>query len=62
VIYPLVGNWIGNEKINLSSGVRQGDPISDLLFNLSMEPLLRFLDNEGIQSLSYADDLGIILI
>ena len=62
MIYPLVGNWIGNEKINLSSGFRQGDPISDLLFNLSIEPLLRFLDNEGIQSLSYADDLGIILI
>jgi len=62
VIYPLVGNWIGNEKINLSSGFRQGDPISDLLFNLSIEPLFRFLYNKGIQSLSYVYDLRIILI
>uniref|UniRef100_A0A3B3Y5C6 C2H2-type domain-containing protein n=1 Tax=Poecilia mexicana TaxID=48701 RepID=A0A3B3Y5C6_9TELE len=42
----LTGNGV-SDKITLRVGVKQGDPLSPLLFNLALDPLLSFLDRKG---------------
>src|SRR5690606_3270971 len=62
------GEWIG--EVEIQRGVRQGDIISPIIFNLCLKPLLDKLD-EGLRGISadvhkithtaFADDLTTIL-
>ena len=44
----------------IQRGVRQGDPISGLLFNFAIEPILRSLRNPMTKVLAFADDILIL--
>lgn len=54
------------EKFYINTGLRQGDALSTLLFNLVLEDIIRKLDTRGnistklTQMCAYADDLVII--
>jgi len=61
VALPIIGVAQMNFKINLNAGVRQGDPLSGLLFNLCIEPLIRAVSAFNSLSLAYADDLAFVI-
>jgi exonuclease III len=72
VAYPIIDGSIDkSDQIKINNGVRQGDPISGLLFVLAVEPLLEMIrrnatkveltDGIGKTTLGYADDLIFIL-
>ncbi|CAM2114007.1 unnamed protein product [Caretta caretta] len=64
--------WVGDkstESILIRSGIKQGDPLSPILFNIAMDPLFTKLETEGsgfyvqgnsITSLAFADDMAIL--
>lgn len=59
----------GGFKIELRRGVKQGDPLSSMLFNMVLDPLLERLQDQGgglqvgnysISVLAFADDLVLL--
>ncbi|XP_021941894.1 uncharacterized protein LOC110840902 [Zootermopsis nevadensis] len=55
--------------VDIGAGVKQGCPLSPIIFNLAFEPILRALSNlntgyqlhqEAVHSLAYADDLALV--
>uniref|UniRef100_A0A3Q2YQL5 Reverse transcriptase domain-containing protein n=1 Tax=Hippocampus comes TaxID=109280 RepID=A0A3Q2YQL5_HIPCM len=60
---------IVSDTIQILMGVKQGDPMSPLLFNLSMDPLIQYLEDSTdglelkgrrISTLAFADDLVLV--
>eukprot|EP01087_Luapelamoeba_hula_P001409 TRINITY_DN1112_c0_g1_i1.p1 TRINITY_DN1112_c0_g1~~TRINITY_DN1112_c0_g1_i1.p1 ORF type:complete len:989 (-),score=13.20 TRINITY_DN1112_c0_g1_i1:36-3002(-) len=47
--------------VDVMSGVRQGDPLAPLLFNLTLEPLLAALEEAGILTQAFADDTAVVV-
>lgn len=51
-----------SDPVAIHAGVKQGCPLSGLLFNLAVDPLLRNLRSEcGTNILAYADDINLIV-
>ena len=50
-----------SSRLLISAGVRQGDPLSPLLFNFALEPLLLALEARGIKTQAHADDTALSL-
>jgi hypothetical protein len=56
----------GQKSFNINTGLRKGDALSTMLFNLALEGVVRKLDTRGnistklAQLYAYADDLVII--
>ena len=49
------GKWF-----NVGCGVRQGSSLSPLLFIIYMDRVVKDIAAEGVETLSYADDVGLV--
>ena len=55
----IIANGMLSARLKVSSGVRQGDPLSPLLFNFAIEPLLLSLAKKNIKVQGHADDTAL---
>jgi hypothetical protein len=55
----VVANGSLSRHLLVTSGVRQGDPLSPLLFNFAIEPLLLALEKAGAKVQGHADDTAL---
>eukprot|EP00971_Amphidinium_carterae_P080851 1599373-Amphidinium_carterae.1 len=58
--WRLAGQWVSQESLKLEVGLSQGCPLSVVLYNLFMLPLVTELASRGVLVVDYADDLTII--
>jgi hypothetical protein len=58
----ILTNTEPTNDINIESGIKQGCPISRLLFNIAIDPIIMKIQGQGTQHkiLAYADDLVLI--
>ena len=49
-----------SQTFHTCSGVRQGDPLAPIFFILSIELLLKLLEDHGVENQSHCDDLAIV--
>ena len=64
--FRVIGNNFKTEEIQSKRGLKQGDPMSPILYNLTIDPLLRKLNEniigikgygqEDLKTLAFADD------
>lgn len=59
-VAPVVGS-VTREWIPIKRGVKQGCPLSPLLFIVALDPLLRELEKAGHDCYAYADDMAVYL-
>ncbi|NXD14035.1 POLR protein, partial [Nothocercus nigrocapillus] len=73
-LYPNCGTTVEvggqrSDRIKILGGVKQGDPLSPILFSLALDPLLCGLESKGagykygeqlVTSLAFADDLALL--
>jgi exonuclease III len=55
----VVANGKLSRKLKVTSGVRQGDPLSPILFNFAIEPLLLSLEKGKVKVQGHADDTAL---
>uniref|UniRef100_A0A803JP76 Reverse transcriptase domain-containing protein n=1 Tax=Xenopus tropicalis TaxID=8364 RepID=A0A803JP76_XENTR len=69
--FPLINGWQG-EDFEVGAGVRQGCPLSPLLYVFALDPFLRMLERKGLEGVcvpggqplrfvAYADDVSVIV-
>eukprot|EP00971_Amphidinium_carterae_P259151 5142908-Amphidinium_carterae.1 len=59
-VWRLAGQWVGEESLHLRVGLSQGCPLSVVLYNLYMLPLVLELARRDVLVLAYADDLTLV--